>query len=654
MFQVYNCLTNDHDLRLVLLAALVCVSAAFTGLVLFQRAQARVAKDQLPWAFGAGCAVGCGIWATHFIAMLAYEPAVPITYNIFLTLLSLIIAATVSCLGFFIALRTEPSAAAVGGAVIGVGVALMHYVGMSALELPGHIYWSWFLVHSSILVGVSLSSAAISIVKTATTRSRFLTSTMVLTLAIVTLHFIGMGAVRIVPDPARSFAGLSVAPGSLAIILACLAGSILGISLIAAFADKAGREQLHIVGHALDLMSQGLVMFDGNKRLILWNKQYEKIYSLEGRLKAGMTLADLMKERYAAGTLEEDPVEYARRAEAAASSGEELKHVFHLPNNKIVAGSNRPRPDGGWVSTHEDVTDRESFELQRAAVEREQFRREAIDQAILSFRDSASSSMGQVNESMASMRETANRLLERSSNTSHRVSSSVKIFEEASTNISAVAVAARQLSSSIGAVSSQLVQTTEIAVAAASEAKTTDREIAGLATGAEHIGQIVNLIKTIAAQTNLLALNATIEAARAGEAGRGFSVVAAEVKSLATQTARATEDIARHVDGAQITTTAAIGKIQKISGRMQQIETSTSTAAGAIAHQSLATDEISQNISAAAQGASMISEVLNEATGATIDAQKFAEVMLAASQAVEARVTDMKHQIEAFLKRVAA
>jgi len=654
MFQIYSCLTTEHDLRLVLLAALVCVGSVFTGFVLFRRARARLGKDQFPWAVGAGCAIGCGIWATHFIAMLAYKPVVPISYDIYLTLLSLVIAAAVCCLGFIVALRDQPSAGPLGGAVIGLGVALMHYVGMSALELPGHIHWSRLIVHSSIVAGVLLSSAAIMTAKAAKTPPRFLTSVLLLTLGIVTLHFIGMGAVSIVPDPARSFTGLSVAPGSLAIILACLAGSILGVSLVAAFADKAGRDQLHIVGHALDLMSQGLVMFDGNKRLILWNTQYEQIYSLQGRLKVGMTLTDLMKERYAAGTLEEDPVEYARRAEAAASSGRELKHEFRLPNNRVVVGSNRPRPDGGWVSTHEDITDRESFELQRAAVEREQERRQAIDLAIRTFRDSASLLLSEVNDSMVSMRETANRLLESSSNTSQRVSASVISFEEASTNIGAVALAAQQLSSSIGAVNTELAQTTEITVAATSVAKTTDDEIAGLASGAEHIGQVVNLIRTIAAQTNLLALNATIEAARAGEAGRGFSVVAMEVKSLATQTARATEDIGRLVNVAQATTKAAIAKIQQIRNRMQQIESSTSTAAGAVAQQSLATHEISQNISAAAQGAAMVSAVLDDVSSATDDAQKSAEIVLAASQTVEARVTDLKLQVEAFLMRVAA
>ena len=124
-------------------------------------------------------------------------------------------------------------------------------------------------------------------------------------------------------------------------------------------------------------------------------------------------------------------------------------------------------------------------------------------------------------------------------------------FHEASTNVETAAVAADELSHSIAEISRQLSHATEIVDHATGEARATDEQIAGLATGAQKIGDVIKMIRDIAEQTNLLALNATIEAARAGEAGKGFAVVASEVKSLAVQTAKATEDIASHIQGVQ-------------------------------------------------------------------------------------------------------
>src|SRR5215213_1599439 len=133
MFRVITCLATEHDLRLVVVAGLVCFLASFTAISLFGRARVLGGRAQIYWIVAAGAAAGCGIWATHFIAMLSYDPGISIAYNLGLTLCSLVIAMVVTCLGLIIAVRMQRAwAGAVGGSIVGAGVACMHYMGMWA------------------------------------------------------------------------------------------------------------------------------------------------------------------------------------------------------------------------------------------------------------------------------------------------------------------------------------------------------------------------------------------------------------------------------------------------------------------------------------------------------------------------------------------
>ena len=654
MLQVYSCLTTQHDWRLVIVAGLVCLLASITGMTLFGRARAVTGRARMVWIVGAGAATGCGTWATHFIAMLAYQPAVPIAYDIALTLLSLVTPIVVISLGFGVALYVWRGwRAPAAGAVIGAGVVIMHYIGINALEMPGTIAWSEGLVTASVVSAIGFGMAAMMMAERSG-RGRLFYASLLMTVCIVSLHFIAMGAAQIVPDPARAYGGFSVSPSSMAVALASITIGILGICLIGAFADRTSKEKLLLIHDALDNMSQGLCMFDNDGRLVLWNRRYVEMYSLEGRIAAGNTLPELMQLRFAAGSLDEDPVAYARRAEAAARSGDTFRHVFELPNGRIIAGSNMPRPSGGWVSTHEDITERETVERERAAIQNEKQRRAIIDLAIVEFRRQAADLLDSVKDSVGAMRGTAGTLLGSSRQTSERAGGAVSAFEEASGNVNAAAVAANELSASIAEINDQLVQTTEILEVAVVEAETTDGEIAGLSSGADKIGEVVSLIRSIAAQTNLLALNATIEAARAGEAGRGFAVVASEVKSLAVQTGKATEDIAKHIHGVQNSTRNAIDTIRRITARMQEINQYAAAAANSVAQQSVATAEISENVASAAQGTMLVSSVLGEVAGATREAQGSAEIVLRASESVEQAVAKLHARVDQFLAKVAA
>jgi methyl-accepting chemotaxis protein len=246
--------------------------------------------------------------------------------------------------------------------------------------------------------------------------------------------------------------------------------------------------------------------------------------------------------------------------------------------------------------------------------------------------------LNSVGDSATAMRATASTLLGSSGRTSQRAESAVQAFNEASTNVETAAVAADELSHSIAEISRQLSHTSDIVRMATAEARETDTEIAGLAAGAQKIGDVIKLIRDIAGQTNLLALNATIEAARAGESGRGFAVVAAEVKSLAVQTAKATEDIANHILGVQDSTAGAVDAIRQIAARMQEINQYTAAVAAAVEQQNSATEEISHNVAGAAQG-----------TGHVVTAQ----IVQDASETVETAVANLRLEVEDFLAKVA-
>jgi methyl-accepting chemotaxis protein len=261
--------------------------------------------------------------------------------------------------------------------------------------------------------------------------------------------------------------------------------------------------------------------------------------------------------------------------------------------------------------------------------------------------------LASVGDSATAMRSTAAALFGSSELTSQRAESAVQAFNEASTNVETAAVAADELSRSIAEISRQLSQTSDIVRLTTDEARATDGEIAGLASGAQKIGDVIKLIRSIAGQTNLLALNATIEAARAGEAGRGFAVVASEVKSLAVQTAKATEEIASHILAVQNSTSGAVDAIRQIASRMQEINQYTTAVAAAVEQQNSATGEISHNVASAAQGTGEVVAVLGEVAGAATETRSSAEVVRDASRTVETAVSNLRSEVEEFLAKVA-
>jgi methyl-accepting chemotaxis protein len=216
----------------------------------------------------------------------------------------------------------------------------------------------------------------------------------------------------------------------------------------------------------------------------------------------------------------------------------------------------------------------------------------------------------------------------------------------AASNVQTVAAAAEELSASIREIGQQVDHSTRIASQAVGETERTNAAVRSLSAAAQKIGAVVNLINQIASQTNLLALNATIEAARAGEAGKGFAVVAGEVKSLATQTARATGEIAQQIADIQVATGEAVMAIEGIGRTVGEISGIAAAIAAAVEQQGAATREIARNVQEAATGTTEVTTHIagvREAAGETGEAAAF----------VLAAANDLSRQSDALQQAVA-
>ena len=432
--------------------------------------------------------------------------------------------------------------------------------------------------------------------------------------------------------------------------------ALIGLALLGTVAFLHRRMTVENSGllSAIDNMSQGLNMFDAQERITLVNRRYLDMYKLSPEIvKPGCTLRDLILHRKETTLFIDDVDAYCQRIRDSMKRGANTPLYVQANDGRIVLAKNVALPGGGWVSTHEDVTEQRRAEEDRAAIRDQEKRRAIIDAAIASFRPAVEGLLSSVSGSAAAMRSTAGALFGFSDQTSQRALSAVQAFNEALTNVEIASVAADELSHSISEISRQLTNTSNIVALATQEARATDGEIAGLASGAQKIGDVVKLIRNIAGQTNLLALNATIEAARAGEAGKGFAVVAAEVKSLAVQTATATEDIANHILAVQNSTTGAVDAIRQIAARMQEINQFTSAVAASVEQQNSATGEISHNVASAAKGTDHVVSVLGDVANAATETRASAEVVRDASEAVETAVGDLRQEVEDFLAQVA-
>jgi len=297
-----------------------------------------------------------------------------------------------------------------------------------------------------------------------------------------------------------------------------------------------------------------------------------------------------------------------------------------------------------------DLESAETETRKRAAEERQA----AMHAIALEFESSVNGIVRSVASSAAGMQTTAQSMTHSATDASARAATVGSASERASNDVGTVAAAAEELSSSVAEISRQVNQSNEIASKAVADAERTNATVQVLSDGAEKIGEVVQLIHSIAAQTNLLALNATIEAARAGEAGRGFAVVASEVKALATQTAKATEEISAQVAAMQATTSDAVTSIGGITETITRMSEITLNISSAVEEQGAATREIARNIQSVAAGSAEISDHIGGVSAAASATGNAASVVLTSARDLDQQSGMLRAAVDEFLGKVRA
>ena len=284
MLTVYNCIVSNHDLSLVALAALVCGLASLTAINLLHHVRRSEGASHTLWLGIAGVSTGFGIWATHFIAMLAFSPALPTGYNIALTILSLVAAVVLTGLGFSIALGPGLVGAMwLGGALVGGGIAAMHYTGMAAFEVAGTITWDAVLVVASVLLGALLGAISLPVGLGTRLAHGKLVGALLLTLAICSHHFTAMAAVAITPDSTIRLSPLAISPQWLAIGVAFISLVILLLASAALGLDLRERRRLALEMERMrdltDAAVEGLVLCQGDT-IVSVNQSFARLADL--------------------------------------------------------------------------------------------------------------------------------------------------------------------------------------------------------------------------------------------------------------------------------------------------------------------------------------------------------------------------------------
>lgn len=356
MYRVLACIVVDHDLRFVLVAALVCAVAAAAAFGAHTRLLRARGAVRWVWAGLTALVAGSGAWATHFIAMLAYEPSLAIGYAPGETLVSLLIAVVGMGAGFALPTLTQSRAvAAAGGGLVGLAVAAMHFVGISGVRAAARIEWSHGYVAAALLIAVGSGALAMWLRSRLTGAGAWRGPAAILLLTIVGLHFTAMAAVTLAPDPTLSVPSETVGRRTLLAATVCLAGLILAVAAALNAMERAGQSStLRTLRHALNAVPSGLAFYDGLGRLTAWNRPFADLMAAANvEPYRGLPRTLLIEATTRAGWFEH----VVGEAPNSLSSWESTNGLkFRIPDGRWLRHEVHRTDDGGAVTTLMDIT----------------------------------------------------------------------------------------------------------------------------------------------------------------------------------------------------------------------------------------------------------------------------------------------------------
>ncbi len=364
MYSVLNCIAFVHDLRLVLLAAVVCAAACVGAFGCYGRSrQASGAQVRWLWIGLTGLVAGSGVWATHFIGMLAYQPHLSIRYEPVLTAVSLAVAIGGMAFGFAIpVIARGPAAILGGGLIVGLTISAMHFLGIAAIRTEARIAWQYGYVAAAMIVGVIGATAALYARTYIDSRAGRLGAKLLLLLSIVGLHFTAMTAVVLIPDPSLfvqpEFASRDALAGAtlvLAVLVLVAAGALTGMERLGRRATLSG------VRDALNSVSAGLAFYDPAGRLLSWNRAFGDMIAGSGvALAVGVRREDLAEAVLSAGW--QASLDISRQGLVRYyDQGRAPELDLQLPDGRWLRHESFATADGGGVSVMIDITEQQQI-----------------------------------------------------------------------------------------------------------------------------------------------------------------------------------------------------------------------------------------------------------------------------------------------------